>query len=74
MQIEEVRPWTTSRDLAFRLMLFNTSLFMYNMWAIERSREGADRTDITLASLVHVAVLIISCGIAGVPFDPGGLG
>ena len=32
-QIEEVRPWTTSRDLAFRLMLFYTSLFMYNVWA-----------------------------------------
>ena len=73
-QIEEVRPWTTSRDLAFRLMLFYTSLFMYNMWAIERSREGADRADITLASLVHVAVLIILCNIAGVPFDPGGPG
>ena len=53
-------------------MLFHTSLFMYNMWAIERCREEAGRADITLASLVHVAVLIISCSIAGVPFDPGG--
>jgi len=71
-QIEEVRPWTTSRDLAFRLMLFYTSLFMHNMWSIERRREEADPADITLASLVHVATLIISCNIAGVPFDPGG--
>ncbi|MDE0090691.1 MAG: hypothetical protein OXP12_04975, partial [Thaumarchaeota archaeon] len=45
---------------------------MHNMWSIERRREGADPADITLASLVHVATLIISCNIAGVPFDPGG--
>lgn len=30
----------------------------------------ADRATITLASLVHVTALIISCSIAGVPFDP----
>ena len=73
-QIEEVRPWTTSRDLAFRLMPFYTSLFMYNMWAIERRRKGADPADITLSSIVHVAVLVLLCSIAGVPFDPGGPG
>ena len=73
-QIEEVRPWTTSRDLAFRLMLFYTSLFMYNMWAIERRRKGADPADITLSSIVHAAVLVLLCSIAGVPFDPGGPG
>ncbi|MCG8531376.1 MAG: transposase [Desulfovibrionales bacterium] len=72
-QIEDVRPWTTSRDLAFRLMLFYTSLFMYNMWAIERRQKGANPADITLSSIVYAAVLI-SCSVAGVPFDPGGPG
>ncbi|MDE0525648.1 MAG: hypothetical protein OXI27_03515 [Thaumarchaeota archaeon] len=69
-QIEEVRPWMTSFDLTFRLILFYTSLFMYNTWAVERRREWADPADITLSSVVHVAVLI-SCNIAGAPFDPG---
>ena len=73
-QIEEVRPWTTSRDLAFRLMPFHAPLFMYNMWAVERRRKGADPADITLSSIVHVAVLVLLCRIAGVPFDPGGPG
>lgn len=73
-QVEDVRPWTTSRDLAFRLMLFYTSLFMYNMWAIERRRDGANPVDLTLESIVHVAALIILRGIAGMPFDPGGPG
>ena len=31
IQIEEIRPWMTNRDLAFYLMLFYTSLFMHNI-------------------------------------------
>lgn len=72
-QVEEVRPWTTSRDLAFRLMLFYTSLFMHNMWAVERRGEGTDPAEITLQSVVHEAGLV-SHRIAGMPFDPGGPG
>ncbi|MDE0091056.1 MAG: hypothetical protein OXP12_06845 [Thaumarchaeota archaeon] len=67
-QIEEVRPWTTSIDLTSRLMLFYPSLFTYNTWAVV-PQGGGRPTDITLSSVVHVAVLI-SCNIAGVPFDP----
>ncbi len=73
-QIEEVRPRTTSRDLAFRLMLFYASLFMYNMWAIERRRNGANPADLTLESIVCMAASIVLRDVAGVPFDPGGPG
>ncbi len=73
-QIEEVRPRTTSRDLAFRLMLFYASLFMYNMWAIERRRDGANPADLTPESVVCMAASIVLRDVAGVPFDPGGPG
>ncbi len=73
-QIEEIRPWTTSRDLTFRLMLFYTSLFMYNMRAVERRRDGANPADITLESIVCMAASITLRDVAGVPFDPGGPG
>ena len=39
-QIEEVRPWTTSRSATFRMILFFASLFMYNMWATGHARGG----------------------------------
>ena len=73
-QTEGAGPWITGHGLAFRLMLFYTPLFMYNMWAVERRREGADPADITSQSVVHAAGLIILCNIAGIPFDPGGPG
>ena len=70
-QIEDVRPWT-SRDPAFRLMLFY-SLFTHNMWAIERRGEGTNPAEITPASIVRLAALIILHD-NGVPVDPDGPG
>ena len=47
-QIEEVRPWTTSRSATFRMILFFASLFMYNMWAVEHAKRGTDPREATL--------------------------
>ena len=33
-QVNEIRPRITSRDATFRMILFYTALFLYNMWAV----------------------------------------
>ena len=43
---------------------------MHSVGAGAPQRVGADQADIILASLAHMAVRIISCSIAGMPFDP----
>lgn len=73
-QVEEVRPWTTSRSGTFRMILFFTSLFMYNMWATEHARRGTDPREATLRALAYSAALAAACNIIKHPFDPGGPG
>lgn len=65
-----IRLWTTGRDLAFHLMLLYALLSICNMWPWNSS-EGAEPAD--------ELCLNRTCGsldynIAGVPFDPDGLG
>lgn len=73
-QIEEVRPWTTSRSAAFRMILFFASLFMYNMWAVEHAKRGTNPREATLKILVCSAALVAICNTIERPFDPGGSG
>ena len=49
-QIEQVRAKTTSRSQGIRLLVFFASVFVYNMWAIERNRRdiGCRKRDFTL--------------------------
>ncbi|MCG8530438.1 MAG: transposase [Desulfovibrionales bacterium] len=71
-QIESVRPWTTSRDDAYRRFLFAFALFLYNMWAIERARAGARLGNITLRMLARMALAVARQRLPAVPDDPGG--
>jgi len=71
-QVEEVRPWTTSRDATFRMILFFASLFMYNMWAVERAKRGVNPGEATLRALTYLAAMAAAGRITGCPFDPGG--
>ena len=73
-QIEEVRPWTTSRSATFRMILFFASLFMYNMWAVEHAKRGTNPREATLKALAYSAALVAVCSIIERPFDPGGPG
>ena len=73
-QIEEVRPWTTSRDAKFRMILFFASPFMYNMWAAEHARKGADPMEMTLKALAYSTVLVAICNVAERPSGYAGPG
>lgn len=71
-QIEEIRPWTTSRDEAYRMLLFHVSVFMLNMWALERVKKGVNPREMTLRTLVEATARIIVSQIANIPTDRGG--
>ena len=57
-QIEQVRAKTTSRKQGIRLLVFFISIFVYNMWAVERNKRGlwCRRKDFTL--------LMVACELA----------
>ena len=73
-QVEQVSPKTTSRDASYRMMLFFVSLFLYNMWSIERHRADSRAGRVTLNVMVNTLAIVAldACSISGVPPDPGG--
>ncbi len=56
-QIEQIRAKTISRNQDIRLLAFFVSVFVYNMWAVERNRDDiwCERRDFTL--------LLVVCGL-----------
>ena len=71
-QMEEIRPWTTSRSATFRMILLFASLFMYNMWAVEHARKGTNPREATLKALAYSTALVSVCNIIERQFDPSG--
>ena len=73
-QIEEICPWTTSRDSDYRRILFYTSLCMFNMWAIERTKLGARQKMPTLGLLTEIVFALLFNTLKDdpeCPFDRG---
>ena len=73
-QIEEIRPWTTSRKSQYRAILFYTSLFAYNMWAIARIQKGIRQKEMTLRYVADLVFMILFTNIhkdMTFPIDPG---
>ena len=76
-QIEEIRPWTTSRKSQYRAILFYTSLFAYNVWAIARIQKGIRQKEMTLRYVADLVFMILFANLhkdMTFPIDPGGPG
>ena len=58
-QVEEICPPTTSRDSDYRRILFYTSLYMFNMWAIERIKLGTRQKMLTLELLTEIVFALL---------------
>ncbi len=76
-QIEQIRAKTISRNQDIRLLVFFVSVFVYNMWAIERNRDDiwCARRDLTLlrvscALLMAARRNLAEYGFAGPPLPP----
>ena len=55
-QVESIRPWTTSKNPAYHLLLFLAAMFMHNMWAFLRVSNDVNVKEITLKELVKWTV------------------
>ena len=73
-QVEEICPWTTSRNADYRRILFYTSLCMFNMWAIERIKLGTRQKMLTLELLTEIVFALLFNTLEDdpqCPFDRG---
>lgn len=70
-QATEIRPWTASRSVTFRTVLFFAPPFMHNVWAVEHARRQTDPREATIRAMAYAGALAAACNIVERPFDPG---
>ena len=70
-QTTEIRPWTTSRSVTFRTILFFAPLLMHNVWAVEHARRQTDPSKVTIKAMTYAGALAAACNIIERPRDPG---
>lgn len=70
-QTTEIRPWTTSRSVTFRTILFFAPSFMHNVWAVERARRQTDPSEATIKAMAYAGALAVACNIIERPLDLG---